>query len=70
MTTRYISRRQKWLEGHRRFDRNWMGNLPSKEADPSRGALSLLLMELPAAAGTMGPMILVDWRDSSALEVL
>jgi hypothetical protein len=48
------------------FDRNWMENLPSKEADPL--AVPSLFLN-PAAAGTMGPMILVDGVESSALEV-
>src|SRR5258708_5948565 len=48
------------------FDRNWMENLPSKEADPL--AVPSLFLN-PAATGTMGPMILVDGVESSALEV-
>src|SRR5258708_14688162 len=48
------------------FDRNWMENLTSKEADPL--AVPSLFLN-PAAAGTMGPMILVDGVESSALEV-
>src|SRR6266478_4184017 len=48
------------------FDRRWMENLPSKEADPL--AVPSLFLN-PAAAGTMGPMILVDGVESSALEV-
>jgi hypothetical protein len=43
-----------------------MENLPSKEADPL--AVPSLFLN-PAAAGTMGPMILVDGVESSALEV-
>jgi Carboxypeptidase regulatory-like domain len=48
------------------FDRRWMENLPSKEADPL--AIPSLFLS-PAAAGTLGPMILVDGIESSALEV-
>jgi hypothetical protein len=48
------------------FDRHWMENLPSKEADPL--AVPSLFLS-PAAAGTLGPMILVDGVESSALEV-
>jgi hypothetical protein len=48
------------------FDRSWMENLPSKEADPL--AVPSLFLN-PAATGTMGPMILVDGVESSALEV-
>jgi len=48
------------------LDRRWMENLPSKEADPL--AVPSLFLN-PAAAGTMGPMILVDGVESSALEV-
>jgi hypothetical protein len=43
-----------------------MENLPSKEADPL--AVPSLFLN-PAATGTMGPMILVDGVESSALEV-
>jgi Carboxypeptidase regulatory-like domain len=48
------------------FDRNWMENLPSKEADPL--AVPSLFLS-PAAAGSLGPMILVDGVEASALEV-
>jgi hypothetical protein len=48
------------------FDRRWMENLPSKEADPL--AVPSLFLN-PAAAGSLGPMILVDGVESSALEV-
>jgi Carboxypeptidase regulatory-like domain len=48
------------------FDHRWMENLPSKEADPL--AVPSLFLN-PAAAGTLGPMILVDGIESSALEV-
>src|SRR6266849_10047724 len=48
------------------LDRRWMENLPSKEGDPL--AVPSLFLN-PAAAGTMGPMILVDGVESSALEV-
>ncbi len=48
------------------FDRRWMENLPSKEADPL--AVPSLFLS-PAASGTMGPMILVDGVESSGLEV-
>src|SRR5690349_23897859 len=43
-----------------------MENLPSKEADPL--AVPSLFLN-PAASGTLGPMILVDGVESSALEV-
>ena len=48
------------------LDRQWMENLPSKEADPL--AVPSLFLN-PAAAGSLGPMILVDGVESSALEV-
>ena len=48
------------------LDRHWMENLPSKEADPL--AVPSLFVS-PAATGTLGPMILVDGVESSALEV-
>jgi Carboxypeptidase regulatory-like domain/TonB dependent receptor len=48
------------------LDRRWMENLPSKEADPL--AVPSLFLN-PAAAGTLGPMILVDGIESSGLEV-
>ncbi len=48
------------------LDRHWMEGLPSKEADPL--AVPSLFVS-PAATGTMGPMILVDGVESSALEV-
>jgi hypothetical protein len=48
------------------LDRRWIENLPSKEAD-ALAVPSLFLS--PAAAGTMGPMILVDGVEASALEV-
>jgi Carboxypeptidase regulatory-like domain/TonB dependent receptor len=48
------------------LDRHWMENLPSKEADPL--AVPSLFLN-PAATGTLGPMILVDGVESSALEV-
>lgn len=48
------------------LDHHWMENLPSKEADPL--AVPSLFVS-PAATGTMGPMILVDGTEASALEV-
>lgn len=48
------------------LDHHWMDNLPSKEADPL--AVPSLFVS-PAATGTMGPMILVDGVEASALEV-
>ena len=48
------------------LDRHFMESLPSKEADPL--AVPSLFVS-PAATGTMGPMILVDGVESSALEV-
>lgn len=48
------------------LDRHWMENLPAKEADPL--AVPSLFLN-PAATGTLGPMILVDGVESSALEV-
>lgn len=48
------------------LDRRWIENLPSKEGDPL--AVPSLFVS-PAATGTMGPMILVDGVEASALEV-
>jgi len=48
------------------LDHRWMENLPSKEADPL--AVPSLFLN-PAAASSLGPMILVDGVESSALEV-
>jgi hypothetical protein len=48
------------------LDRQWMENLPSKEGDPL--AVPSLFLN-PAVAGSLGPMILVDGVESSALEV-
>ena len=48
------------------LDRRWMESLPSKEGDPL--AVPSLFLS-PAASGTMGPMILVDGVEASALEV-
>src|SRR5712664_2867330 len=48
------------------LDRRWMENLPSKEGDPL--AVPSLFLN-PAATGSLGPMILVDGVESSALEV-
>jgi len=48
------------------LDRNWLDNLPAKEGDP----LTVPSMFLdPAAAGALGPKIIVDGVESSELEV-
>jgi hypothetical protein len=48
------------------LDRHWLENLPSKEGDPL--AVPSLFLD-PAAAGTLGPKIIVDGVESGALEV-
>ncbi len=48
------------------LDRNWLENLPAKEGDPL--AVPSIFLD-PAAAGTLGPKIIVDGVESSALEV-
>jgi Carboxypeptidase regulatory-like domain/TonB dependent receptor len=48
------------------LDRNWLENLPTKEGDPL--AVPAIFLD-PAAAGALGPKIIVDGVESSALEV-
>ncbi len=48
------------------LDRHWLENLPTKEGDPL--AVPSIFLD-PAAAGTLGPKIIVDGVESGALEV-
>ena len=48
------------------LDRHWLENLPVKEGDPL--AVPSIFLD-PSAAGALGPKILVDGVESSALEV-
>lgn len=48
------------------LDRHWLENLPAKEGDPL--AVPSIFLD-PAAAGALGPKIIVDGVESSALEV-
>jgi hypothetical protein len=48
------------------LDRHWLENLPSKEGDPL--AIPSIFLD-PSAAGALGPKIIVDGVESSALEV-
>jgi len=48
------------------LDRNWLENLPVKEGDPL--AVPSIFLN-PAAAGALGPKIIVDGVESSGLEV-
>jgi len=48
------------------LDRHWLENLPSKEGDPL--AVPSIFLD-PSAAGALGPKIIVDGVESSALEV-
>ncbi len=48
------------------LDRHWLENLPAKEGDPL--AVPSIFLD-PSAAGAVGPKIIVDGVESSALEV-
>ena len=48
------------------LDRHWLENLPTKEGDPL--AVPSIFLD-PATAGALGPKIIVDGVESSALEV-
>ena len=48
------------------LDRNWLENLPVRESDPL--AVPSIFLD-PAAAGALGPKIIVDGVESSGLEV-
>jgi len=48
------------------LDRNWLENLPVKEGDPL--AVPSIFLD-PAAAGALGPKIIVDGVETSGLEV-
>ncbi len=48
------------------LDRHWLENLPTKEGDPL--AVPSIFLD-PSAAGALGPKIIVDGVESSALEV-
>jgi hypothetical protein len=48
------------------LDRHWLENLPTKEGDPL--AVPSIFLD-PASAGTLGPKIIVDGVESTALEL-